>query len=155
MFHLNVVVVCSSSAVVLPCLVLIKCMFVGLWVCDSASSTLVFLMFRRNVVFCMWWLWSWLSWRNKINCSYIQKLFIFNVSLICIQSIVRHLTRNCSKIYITKCGIYGGNVYIAISEVYKESISDYLISQDQTTHAWTVLIGEVVTERDMSLLFCG
>jgi hypothetical protein len=52
--------------------------------------------------------------------------------------------------------VYGGSVkIIAINGTYKVSDSVYFVSEDQITHLLTVVVGQVVNERTISLLFCG
>jgi hypothetical protein len=51
-------------------------------------------------------------------------------------------------------GVYGGNVeIIAISEICKVSVTVCFVSYGQISQKLTVIVGQVVNERNLSLLF--
>jgi hypothetical protein len=55
-----------------------------------------------------------------------------------------------------KYSAYGGKVKTTtISEIYKVSISVYYVSESHITQLPFVLVGQVTTERNSSLLFSG
>jgi hypothetical protein len=55
-----------------------------------------------------------------------------------------------------KNGAYGGNINVlTISETHKMSASVHFESDAQFTHPLTFTVGQVVNERNVSLLFSG
>jgi hypothetical protein len=54
---------------------------------------------------------------------------------------------------VGKNGVYGGNVeIIATSDIFKVSASIYFVSQGKISQPFTVIVGQVVTERNAAVM---